>query len=335
MANFCTNCGAPVSGRFCTACGTAFDSSPQAPAASRPGNQGGQPHPPFPQQPFPQQPFPQQSYPQQPYAPGPVNTPQMPKTGGSALKVVLAIVGVLVLLGMIGVAGAVYIGYRAKQKIAELSQEYGITNSPSGSAGAARASAPANFPPSKGTGCRYLEGRDAARILGVAIERVEFAQNEAENIEDCTYWVTAAERQRLARQEVAEGVNSLSKDGDKEGLAGFEKLIGGALTAAIESSGDNKNSDFAFQLRISRRDGPAVWEKMTAGEANLKAMSGVDVSTFGITNIGGIGDKAAILPAGHSIMVLKGDQFFWIGFQQFVPGREKTEALAKLVAARL
>lgn len=38
------------------------------------------------------------------------------------------------------------------------------------------------------------------------------------------------------------------------------------------------------------------------------------------------------LPAGHSIMVSKGDTFFLLGFHQFVPGREKTDALARIVA---
>jgi hypothetical protein len=50
--------------------------------------------------------------------------------------------------------------------------------------------------------------------------------------------------------------------------------------------------------------------------------------------VDGIGDHAIELPAGHSIMVLKGDTFFLLGFQQFVPGREKTAALARIVAGR-
>ncbi len=34
-------------------------------------------------------------------------------------------------------------------------------------------------------------------------------------------------------------------------------------------------------------------------------------------------------------MALKGDAFFVLSFQQFAPGRDKTTALAKLVAGRL
>jgi hypothetical protein len=49
----------------------------------------------------------------------------------------------------------------------------------------------------------------------------------------------------------------------------------------------------------------------------------------------GVGDRATVVAAGHSIMVLKGDAFFLLGFQQFVPGRDKTVALARVVAGRI
>jgi len=49
----------------------------------------------------------------------------------------------------------------------------------------------------------------------------------------------------------------------------------------------------------------------------------------------GVGDRAMVIAAGHSIMVLKGNSFFLLGFQQFVPGRNKTAELAKVVAGRL
>lgn len=51
--------------------------------------------------------------------------------------------------------------------------------------------------------------------------------------------------------------------------------------------------------------------------------------------VDGLGDRATVLAAGHSIMVLKGDTFFLLAFQQFVPGRDKTVALARMVAGRI
>src|SRR5690242_21558912 len=87
MANFCTNCGGPVSGRFCPACGASIQSAASAPP---------------------------------PVAPP---TPAAP-AGGSAVKIILIVVGVFVLLGAMSVGGLVYAGYRAKRKFAELRREY-------------------------------------------------------------------------------------------------------------------------------------------------------------------------------------------------------------------
>jgi hypothetical protein len=49
----------------------------------------------------------------------------------------------------------------------------------------------------------------------------------------------------------------------------------------------------------------------------------------------GVGDRAIELSAGHFIMVLKGDAFLLLEFQQFVPGQEKTAALARIVVTRI
>jgi hypothetical protein len=70
-----------------------------------------------------------------------------------------------------------------------------------------------------------LEGQEASRILGVAIERVESMPSGAHGAEECMYWVTAAERQRLAKSEIARGIGAVgntSKTLDKDGTEGFE-----------------------------------------------------------------------------------------------------------------
>jgi hypothetical protein len=92
MANYCTNCGATVTGRFCAGCGASVQAS-------------GAPAP----------------------VPGPGPTTGAAAGGGSAAKVILIVVAVLLTFGAIGVASLVYVGYRAKQKIAEFRQEYGTT----------------------------------------------------------------------------------------------------------------------------------------------------------------------------------------------------------------
>lgn len=309
MANFCTNCGATVGGPFCTACGAAAPVQQQA--AYQPG-------------------------------PGPMNTPvARAPGGGSAAKIILIVVGAVVLMGAIGVAGLVYVGYRAKQKIAELKNEYGIDGASSSGAAASGGTAgrAANFPPSKGAGCQYLQGQEAARILGIAVERVEFNPSGADGAAECKYWVTAAERRKLLGSEIASGFGKLGKENEKDQTAAFENLLGGALGAVIEANGENKSDEAAFVLSVSRTGGRVTWEKLAFIKSESKdiPVEGNLVNLLGqaVAPVEGIGDKAALLPAGHSMIVLKGDAFFALGFKQFVPGREKTTELAKIVVGRL
>jgi hypothetical protein len=70
-------------------------------------------------------------------------------------------------------------------------------------------------------------------------------------------------------------------------------------------------------------------------QARTKDAAGTDFAAVAMQPVEGVGDRATVLAAGHSIMVLKGDTFFLLGFQQFVPGRDKTVALARVVAGRI
>ncbi len=302
MASFCSNCGAPVNGRFCTACGASIAGSP-APA--------GNPTPPAPP------------------AFQPVAAPAATRTS-SGVKILLIVLGVVMLLGAAGVGGIVYVGYRAKQKLTQLKQEYAVD-------GDASSSSPAStrtFPPSQGSGCSLLEGQEAAGILGVAVER---AESEAASDQGtlCKYWVSAAERQRFVRREIAQGVAGLDKADTKIGQQDLEKLIGGAAGALIEANGDNKNTDYAFSLQVWRQNGKEQWDKIEQVQGRTKDVAGADVAGVAMQPVEGVGDRATVLAAGHSMMVLKGDTFFLLGFQQFVPGRDKTAALARVVAGRL
>jgi hypothetical protein len=246
------------------------------------------------------------------------------------MKILLILFAVFVLFGMAVIGGVVYLGYRAKEKVAELKQEYGaVIESASDSA-----AVPESFPASQGSGCPLLEGDEAAMILGVAVDRAELNPNGPDYSEECQYWVSQAERQRLQRETIASGFNGLN-DADPNSAAEVEKLLGGVLGAAIEAAGDNNNADFAFSLQVWRSGGQAMWDKMEASKTEVKNATGVDFAGMATQPVDGVGDRATVLPGGHSIMVLKGDAFFVIAFQQFVPGRDKTIALAQAVAGRV
>ena len=322
MANFCTKCGAAVSGPFCGACGAPIQESPAQAQSTTP-------------------------------AAAPVSQPSAapvsqaaaaaaPVRKGSGVKIVLIVLGVFMLFGAMGVAGIVYVGYRAKQKIAQMEKDYGVDSNASsdastsgGSSSGTSSSSERTFPPSKGSGCRLLEGQEAARILGVAVERAETETSDSEG-DLCKYWVSAAERRRLIGEEMASGVAGMGKTDTKGGQqAEVEKLLGGAAGALIEANGENKDSDYAFSLQVWRKNGKEQWEKMETLQSKTTAAAGADFAGVAMQPVEGLGDRATVLAAGHSIMVLKGDAFFLLGFQQFVPGRDKTVALARVVAGRM
>jgi hypothetical protein len=288
MADFCTSCGSPTSGRFCTQCGAAGQQAPaetQVPAA----------------------------------APGPR------KSAGS--KMLLIVLGGLLLLGGMGIGTVAYVAYRAKQKITQLAQEYGIEKS--GTNLSTR-----KFPPSQGSGCKMLEGQEAAQVLGVAVSRAEYDPNGPNGSSECRYWVSAAERQRLIGEEMASSIAGLGKADTKNGEPTIENLIGGGAGALNEANSANKDSDYAFSLQLWPKNGKEQWQNMELAQTRAKDAFGAGAAGVAMQSVDGIGDRAIELPAGHSIMVLKNDTFFLLGFQQFVPGREKTAALARIVAGR-
>ncbi|HEX3323197.1 MAG TPA: zinc ribbon domain-containing protein [Terriglobales bacterium] len=105
MPTFCGKCGAPVTGKFCGKCGAAIaepgaatppveaSTNVQTPVAAEASSNIATPAP--------------TAYTAAPAQPA----------GGSAVKIILAVLGVFVFLGLLGMGSCLYIGYRAKQKI--------------------------------------------------------------------------------------------------------------------------------------------------------------------------------------------------------------------------
>jgi hypothetical protein len=110
----------------------------------------------------------------------------------------------------------------------------------------------------------------------------------------------------------------------------LEKLIGGAAGALIEANGDNKDSDYAFSLQVWRKNGKEQWEKTESLQARTKDAAGADFADVAIQPVEGVGDRGRALHHGaerrHVLL---------LGFQQFVPGRDKMIALARALAGRI
>src|SRR5262249_27557076 len=159
-----------------------------------------------------------------------------------------------------------------------LKQEYGISGGTSAPTLSTR-----TFSPSKGSGCPMLDGIEAARILDVAIDRAEINANGPDDSEQCQYWVTAAERQRLAKAQIDSGLGSILKGDGKN----IEKMGGGMLGAAIEASGDNKEGDPAFTLQVWRRNGREMWDKLESAKSEAKNVVGGDLVGMATEQVSG------------------------------------------------
>jgi hypothetical protein len=299
MASYCRFCGTPLSGPFCVRCGKAV--SEGAPAQPAP-----QPSP-------------------QPSAPVPAKAP-----GGSAAKVLMFVAGGVFLLGAVGVTGAVYVAYRAKQKITQLKSEYLPTRDSESSRPVAAMKPPA------GGGCPILSWQEASEVLGIAWERVSYSPG-SDNGGACDFSTTPAERQHFGERQLAAGLSGMSdaknnQDEQKEVQRMFAGLVNTLANAQVPAG--DKDANDGIRIQFVREHGAQAWTKFDQLQAGAKVVSSVSGSQIGMTPIEGLGDKAYVLPAGVGVMVLKGDAFFGMTFFAW-PGQDKAAALAKRVAKHL
>ncbi len=138
---FCQNCGAQMGGAFCNACGARASQTPPPP-----------PPPPSQYTPAPPQ-----------YAPPQYTQPLAPAAkSGSGLKILLAVLGIFLFLGVVAVVGVVYAVHRAKQAIASTT---GVDlNS---------FSEQRHGPARRLDACALLTKDDLSQILNLTVDRVE------------------------------------------------------------------------------------------------------------------------------------------------------------------
>jgi hypothetical protein len=296
MASYCRICGAPLSGPFCVRCGTAVPEG----APARPALQ-----------------------------PSPQPSTAMPtkSAGGSATKVLMFVAGSILLLGALGITGAVYVAYRAKQKMTQFKSEYLPTRDSESSRPVAAMKPPA------GDGCPILSWQEASEVLGIEWERVSYSPGP-DNGGACDFTTTPAERQRFGERQLAAGWSGMSdaknkQDEQREVQRMFAGLVNTLANAQVPAG--DKDANDGIHIQFVRKQGARAWTKFDQLQGGAKVMSGGQI---GMTSIDGLGDKAYVLPAGVGVMVLKGDAFLGVTFFAW-PGQDKAVALAKRIADHL
>jgi hypothetical protein len=123
--------------------------------------------------------------------------------GGGAAKVILFVMVGLLLLGALGVTSALYVVYRAKQKITQLKSKYLATRE-------SESSRPiAAMKPPVGNGCPILSWQEASEILDIAWQRVSYSPG-VDNGGTCEFTTTPAERLRFGRRQFGAGLSGMS-----------------------------------------------------------------------------------------------------------------------------
>jgi hypothetical protein len=337
MAEFCTNCGAPLSGLFCGRCGHRAQSAtaPAQPAAPTPQPvvaptaqpvaaaqpTAAQPVPPQPTfiQPSSQPPISQQSAPQQPSQPVPqAPAAQPPKSSGGGKA--LLIVGGIVLVMVLGAFGAVLYGVHwVKHKVSSIT-------------GGAIGGGSFGSEVSQGNMCKLLSTGDLQQMIGVTVERSAEIMDNGDP--GCAYYTNPAafaELQKLAVAQAKRDSEKASQYPDVKNSKGdnplellkhtqeMEGIVKGFGLSAPDPSGK------VFSFSVNSHAGSDSWGPMRTA---LSVVPGFD-------EVNGVGDHAMIGSFGHAFYVLKGDSVFKLDTMYLPEARARGSEIANKIISHM
>lgn len=286
MAGFCGKCGSPLDDvqAFCARCGTPVSGPPPRPAAAAPA-------PP-------------------PAARPPAVSPAAPaKSSNTLLKVLLAFVIIIFVLGAVGIAGVWYVGHRIKQKVHDmgLDQVSSVANDHRGPALAVNP-------------CSLLSKSDVAAATKMDVVRAETAEDSDTT---CEYSVMGNYVDLIAKH-----VSLLHKeettDSQRQMLETFAKAIG--------------HSNDADQS-VPRHPGESPVLIFSVDNNNAAAQMSISRATLGrlgpgATNIPSLGDEAFDL--GNAVMMVrKGDRIVRIAYMMCPCTTDDVVVLAKKIVGNM
>ena len=305
MANFCTKCGTPVTGRFCVKCGTDISQS-TTPAPLQPVQQNARTAAPE----AAQSPV---ARPALATVPPPVTNKKM----SMLAKLGIAAVVVVFAGGALAVGGLYYAVHRVSQKIHE---EAGSILGPSPST-----SSPDSVSSGTGSGkvgidvCRLLSKEDVGRAVGIVIARAQPEDNS------CSYIANGDKADMLAKHATA---MMAARGADKQTQQTIQKFAGGMFKEfqSEKPASEQDNSGEVPVLSFSV-DQNAAEEQM---RLNAKVLGVIGDQQ----SLPGIGDQAFVSADGM-IMMRKGKNFVRILFIACPCNTDAVKPLAKEIADAL
>ncbi|MFL6314163.1 MAG: hypothetical protein ACJ71W_18845 [Terriglobales bacterium] len=365
MAEFCTNCGAPLSGVFCGRCGHRAQSASAPPQASPTLQPIATPtaQPIAVQQPAasPQSTFQQPASTQPTFTPPAATAPQSPPTQVSASAPpsaqpsvrqqsvaqqpafspqssiappkssggkALLMVGGIVLVLVLSAFGAVLYGVHwVKHKVSS------ITGGSFGSE------------VSQGNMCKLLSTSDLQQMIGVTVERS--AEIMDGNDPGCAYYTNSAAFAQLQKLAIAQAKRDSEKV-NKETDANAKSANGKSANAKSNA----KNDDFIELMKHTKEmEGIVKGFGLSAPDPSGKVFSFSVDRNFGSGNwlplrttlsvvpgfddVNGVGDHAMIGSFGHAFFVLKGDSMFKLDTIYLPEARTRGSEIANRIISHL
>jgi hypothetical protein len=329
MAEFCTNCGAPLSGAFCGRCGHRAQSATapaQTPApqpvvapTAEPVAAAEAPTQPVPPQPTSTQPsITQQSVAQQPAQPAPPAPAAPPKSSGGGKA--LLIVGGIILVMVLGAFGAVLYGVHwVKHKVSS------ITGGAIGGGSFGSEVSPGNM-------CKLLSTRELQQMIGVTVERSAEIMDNGDP--GCAYYTNPAafsQLQKLAVEQAKRDSEKASQYPDVKNSKGdnplellkhtkeMEGIVKGFGLSAPDPSGR------VFSFSVNRNAGSESWGPL---RTTMSVVPGFD-------EVNGVGDHAMIGSFGHAFYVLKGDSIFKLDTMYLPEARARGSEIANKIISHV
>jgi hypothetical protein len=248
------------------------------------------------------------------------------------MKIVLIVVGVMLVFGVLSVAGMYYAAHRYI-RMAE-----NITGIKAGDVvdsihdAANRSTRGAKEP--KRDGCALLSREEASAILGIEVERVDGKPDEQESGEHCNFFVkpqTVAKNLQEFKQSTEALKNAPNSPVQPNQLtAGVEDIVKTYTRGLSEGMGDGKTPYFGFT--VERENGKLTYTafQMARRLSGVEALSGKEAQSpldVGDQAIMGIGDAQMCVVKGHSSITLN--------LTQVTGGRAKGVSLARKILDRL
>jgi len=300
MASFCSNCGFPQgsASAFCSKCGVRQAAAQQQPAATAPAPSSG---------------------------------------GGTVLKIVLAVVVVVGMLGIAAIGGLWYVGHRVKQVLMEKAAENGVDLSTITPPAAHSNGATPKIKPM----CNYLSKEEASRLIGEPIEIAEVKDSM------CLYLGPPGLAANLAQQQAGAELAKTQAPGAKpRGMDVISAVDQMANTMGAQGGVAGSNGEYPLLMVVVGSDGRAQMTALAAANGLFGGMlHSIDADQskpgqpacttdcFGV-NIPGLGDRAIRLPK-LGLNVLQGELLVRVIPGPIPDADSKTTAIARTILGRL